>query len=74
MPLLSNKLLSIGLLLALVFALAALAGWFTAEANPQGILLHTPAADGRAIAFYEGLGFRRAGHTQSMWIYAGSEH
>ena len=35
-----------GLLLALVFALAALAGWFTAEANPQGILLHTPAADG----------------------------
>lgn len=46
MPLLSNKLLSIGLLLALVFALAALAGWFTAEANPQGILLHTPAADG----------------------------
>ena len=46
MPLLSNKLLSIGLLLALVFALAALAGWFTVEANPQGILLHTPAADG----------------------------
>lgn len=46
MPLLSNKLLSIGLLLALVFALAALAGWFTAEANPLGILLHTPAADG----------------------------
>ncbi len=34
MPLLSNKLLSIGLLLALVFALAALAGWFTVEANP----------------------------------------
>ncbi|OYT96249.1 MAG: GNAT family N-acetyltransferase [Pseudomonas sp. PGPPP3] len=31
-------------------------------------------ADGRAIAFYEGLGFSRAGHTQSMWIYAGSEH
>lgn len=46
MPLLPNKLLNIGLLLALVFALAALAGWFTAEANPQGILLHTPAADG----------------------------
>jgi len=31
-------------------------------------------ADGRAIAFYTSLGFSRAGHTEPMWIYAGSEH
>lgn len=31
-------------------------------------------ADGRAIAFYKSLGFSRAGHTEPMWIYAGSEH
>lgn len=46
MPLLSKRIIVISLLLCLVFALAALAGWLTAEANPQGILLHTPAADG----------------------------
>ena len=31
-------------------------------------------ADGRAIDFYKSLGFSRAGHTEPMWIYAGSEH
>ena len=31
-------------------------------------------ADGRAISFYENLGFSRAGQTQPMWIYAGGEH
>ena len=31
-------------------------------------------ADGKAIAFYESLGFARAGQTVPMWIYAGSEH
>ncbi|MES3022368.1 MAG: GNAT family N-acetyltransferase [Pseudomonadota bacterium] len=31
-------------------------------------------ADGDAIAFYESMGFARAGKTQPMWIYAGSEH
>ncbi len=31
-------------------------------------------ADGDAIAFYKALGFTRAGKTQSMWLYAGSEH
>ena len=31
-------------------------------------------ADGRAIDFYTSLGFSRAGHTEPMWIYAGSEH
>jgi hypothetical protein len=30
--------------------------------------------DGNAIEFYRALGFERAGMTQSMWIYAGSEH
>ena len=31
-------------------------------------------ADGNAICFYKSLGFSRAGKTEPMWIYAGSEH
>jgi len=31
-------------------------------------------ADGDAIAFYEKLGFTRAGKTEPMWIYAGNDH
>lgn len=31
-------------------------------------------ADGKAIEFYSALGFERAGKTQSMWVYAGTEH
>ena len=31
-------------------------------------------ADGNAIEFYRSLGFARAGRTQSMWIYGGSDH
>jgi GNAT superfamily N-acetyltransferase len=31
-------------------------------------------ADGKAVAFYQSLGFVRAGKTEPMWIYAGSEH
>lgn len=31
-------------------------------------------ADGEAIEFYKALGFENAGNTQSMWIYAGTEH
>lgn len=31
-------------------------------------------ADGNAIAFYQALGFERAGKTDSMWIYAGADH
>jgi GNAT superfamily N-acetyltransferase len=31
-------------------------------------------ADGDAIQFYESIGFRRAGNTAPMWIYAGTEH
>ena len=31
-------------------------------------------ADGDAIAFYEALGFERAGKTEPMWIYAGNDH
>jgi len=31
-------------------------------------------ADGNAISFYEQVGFERAGETQPMWIYKGSEH
>lgn len=31
-------------------------------------------ADGAATDFYKALGFERAGKTEPMWIYAGSEH
>lgn len=31
-------------------------------------------ADGEAIAFYKALGFERAGKTEPMWVYAGTEH
>lgn len=31
-------------------------------------------ADVEAIEFYKTLGFKRAGNTESMWIYAGTEH
>ena len=31
-------------------------------------------ADGRAIDFYQKCGFKKAGSTQSMWIYQGDEH
>lgn len=31
-------------------------------------------ADGDAVAFYEAMGFTRAGRTISMWIYAGNDH
>ena len=44
------------------------------QARYAGFHQQMLTADGRVIAFYEGLGFSRAGHTQSMWIYAGSEH
>jgi GNAT superfamily N-acetyltransferase len=31
-------------------------------------------ADGDAVAFYEAMGFARAGRTVPMWVYAGDEH
>ncbi len=31
-------------------------------------------ADGDAIAFYKSVGFVRAGNTQSLWVYSGTEH
>jgi GNAT superfamily N-acetyltransferase len=31
-------------------------------------------ADGRAIDFYRRCGFQRAGSTEPMWIYAGTDH
>jgi len=31
-------------------------------------------ADGDAIDFYKSLGFSRAGKTEPMWIYGGTEH
>ncbi|MGS0680892.1 GNAT family N-acetyltransferase [Shewanella sp. 125m-7] len=31
-------------------------------------------ADGKAIDFYKTLGFVRAGKTEPMWVYSGTEH
>ncbi|MGL0814847.1 GNAT family N-acetyltransferase [Vibrio vulnificus] len=31
-------------------------------------------ADGEAVDFYKSLGFERAGKTEPMWVYAGSDH
>lgn len=31
-------------------------------------------ADGRAVGFYESVGFVRAGKSEPMWIYEGNEH
>jgi GNAT superfamily N-acetyltransferase len=31
-------------------------------------------ADGAAIKFYKAVGFERAGKTEPMWVYAGSDH
>ncbi|PWJ43702.1 GNAT family N-acetyltransferase [Sediminitomix flava] len=31
-------------------------------------------ADGKAIDFYQKMGFERAGETEPMWIYSGGEH
>lgn len=31
-------------------------------------------ADGEAIEFYTSVGFVRAGKTEPMWVYAGTEH
>lgn len=40
------------------------------ESYHQQILV----ADGKAIDFYSFLGFSRAGKSEPMWIYQGSEH
>jgi GNAT superfamily N-acetyltransferase len=39
-----------------------------------GFHMHMLVADGRALDFYQKCGFRRAGKTESMWIYAGDDH
>ena len=40
----------------------------------RGFHQHVLIADGRAIEFYRKCGFTRAGKTESMWIYAGTDH
>jgi len=32
------------------------------------------AADGKSIEFYKKHGFKKAGQTESMWIYQGNDH
>jgi GNAT superfamily N-acetyltransferase len=44
------------------------------QARYSGFHQQMLTADGAAIRFYESLGFERAGKTEPMWIYAGTEH
>jgi GNAT superfamily N-acetyltransferase len=46
----------------------------TMQSRYAGFHQQMLTADGDAVEFYCSLGFVRAGKTQSMWIYAGSEH
>ena len=39
-----------------------------------GFHMQMLTADGEAIEFYRALGFDRAGKTEPMWVYTGSEH
>ena len=39
-----------------------------------GFHMQMLVADGKAIEFYKRLGFVRAGKTEPLWIYSGSEH
>jgi GNAT superfamily N-acetyltransferase len=39
-----------------------------------GFHQQTVVADGKAIAFYEKLGFYKAGSCQALWIYDGHDH
>lgn len=43
-------------------------------ARYAGFHQHMLVADGRALDFYKKCGFERAGSTEPMWIYAGSDH
>nr|WP_320135021.1 GNAT family N-acetyltransferase [uncultured Amphritea sp.] len=40
----------------------------------QGFHQHMLVADGAAVGFYQALGFCRAGDTEPMWIYSGTDH
>jgi len=40
----------------------------------EGFHQHMLVADGRALEFYRKCGFKRAGKTEPMWIYAGNDH
>ena len=39
-----------------------------------GFHMHMLTADGKAIDFYRKCGFTRAGQTEPMWIYSGTDH
>lgn len=40
----------------------------------KGFHMQMLTVDGRAIDFYQKMGFEKAGKTESMWIYARDEH
>jgi GNAT superfamily N-acetyltransferase len=43
-------------------------------ARYEGFHQHLLIADGRSLDFYRKFGFKRAGHTEPMWIYDGDDH
>ncbi|VTR99391.1 gcn5 family acetyltransferase : GCN5 family acetyltransferase OS=Sphingobacterium sp. ML3W GN=KO02_09895 PE=4 SV=1: Acetyltransf_7 [Tuwongella immobilis] len=43
-------------------------------ARYAGFHMQMLTADGRAVEFYRRLGFARAGQTEPMWVYAGTDH
>ena len=43
-------------------------------ARYDGFHQHAILADGRTVEFYKKCGFERAGKTEPMWIYAGTDH
>lgn len=44
------------------------------QENYKGFHMQMLTADGKSVEFYKKVGFEKAGETQSMWIYNGSEH
>ena len=46
----------------------------TLQSRYAGFHQHMLVADGQAVGFYQRMGFRKAGETEAMWIYSGSDH
>lgn len=44
------------------------------QSHYQGFHQQMLTADSESTAFYQSLGFERAGQTVPMWVYAGKEH
>ena len=47
---------------------------FAFQEKYKGFHQQMLTADSEAIEFYKSLGFEKAGKTESMWVYSGTEH